>query len=229
MSTLTMARHAMDARDKQARRGAILSAARRLFLDGDGGLPSAARIAAAAGLAKGTLYLYFRTKEEIFMALSADGWLTLLADVRVPFERPTGGPSAAAGTFLDRYVGYLRDHPELMRLDSLEYAVLERNIDPEQLRDFRRTFSDRLGELGVLVERCLALPAGRGLRLLSRTSALTRGLWQSLDCPECLPGVPSPPSATTFTAELSGLLAEYWRGAVRHLFPSVLAGSVEPY
>jgi AcrR family transcriptional regulator len=64
-----MARRAVAMEDKKKRRQAILVAARDLFNASDGTLPAASEIAAAADLAKGTVYIYFRTKEEIFLAL----------------------------------------------------------------------------------------------------------------------------------------------------------------
>lgn len=60
-------------REKEARRAAILDAARHVFFSK--GLPSATvdEIAQRAELSKGTLYLYFRTKEEIYISLMDEG------------------------------------------------------------------------------------------------------------------------------------------------------------
>ncbi len=52
-----------------------------------------AELAARAGLAKGTLYLYYRTKEEVFLAVALDqlgGWLDALDAVLEP-NRPAEG------------------------------------------------------------------------------------------------------------------------------------------
>ncbi len=68
-----MARRAYAAKDKDARRQAILKADGDPFVAGDGGLPAVARIAVAAGLAKGTVYLYFRTRGAIFASILQDG------------------------------------------------------------------------------------------------------------------------------------------------------------
>ena len=135
-----MARHATAIEDKQARRAAILRAATGLFVAGDGTLPSAAEIAAAAGLAKGTVYLYFRTKEEIFASL-------------------------------------------------------------------------------LVTQEALALAPGRGVSLLMRTFALTRGLWQSSEPPSpeaahAVAGLDVAAIYPDFRAELREALTEYWRGAL---------------
>ncbi len=51
--------------DKQTRRATILDSARTLFQQSHEQLPTAAEIAKTAGLAKGPVYLYSKTKEEI--------------------------------------------------------------------------------------------------------------------------------------------------------------------
>jgi AcrR family transcriptional regulator len=51
-----------------------LTAADELFAAAQDQLPSVSSIAEAAGLAKGTVYLNFETKEEIFAQLLLEGW-----------------------------------------------------------------------------------------------------------------------------------------------------------
>ena len=212
-----MVRHAIDPGSKQVRRAAILAAAGSLFDVGDGSLPSAAEIAVAAGLAKGTVYLYFRTKEEIFAALLLEGWGDVLGEIVEAFQDAKGSRAAKIATFLDTYLRQLDRRPALLRLDALGYGVLERNMDPAELRTFKLALLERLTSVGAVVDRVLGLPHGRGLRLLTRTYALTRGLWQSLQ-----PGrhgeVASDPAFALLYPdlgrELREALAEYWRGAL---------------
>src|SRR5688572_28258418 len=64
----TMLRAVAD-EDKEARRHSILDAAERLFLRHPDRMASVAEVATAAGLAKGTVYLYFPSKEEMLLAL----------------------------------------------------------------------------------------------------------------------------------------------------------------
>lgn len=218
-----MARHAFASEDKLARRNVILDAARSLFVGGDGSLPSAAHIADAADLAKGTVYLYFRTKEEIFAALLLGGWLAVMDEVGTTFATSDGGPELKVGAFLANYAAHLDGHPELMRLDALGYGVLERNMGAGSLRAFKLTLAGRLTEVGAVIDAALGLTEGRGFRLLMRTYAFTRGLWQSTQghgpsAPEIEPALAR--LYPDFGDELREGLAEYWRGALM----SVLAG-----
>jgi AcrR family transcriptional regulator len=85
-----MARRAVATEDKKKRRQAILVAARDLFNAGDVTLPAASEIAAAADLAKGTVYIYFRTKEEIFLAPLLQECIDVLDRIELVFRSTQG-------------------------------------------------------------------------------------------------------------------------------------------
>ena len=66
---MVIKQRAMLDEDKQLRRQAILAAATALLMQRVERLASVEEVARQAGLAKGTLYLYFATKEEIYLAV----------------------------------------------------------------------------------------------------------------------------------------------------------------
>lgn len=209
-----MARRAYATEDKDARRQVILKAAGDLFVAGDGELPSVAQIAVAAGLAKGTVYLYFRTKGAIFASILQDGWGEVIADLERTFQPADGAEADKVAAFLSSYVDYVERHPELLQLDSLGHGVLERNLEAETLLAFKRTLLDRLMMGATVLEGALGLPPGRGLQLLTRTYAMTRGLWQSFDHSQHPAKQPLDPLSRGFGTELLDALSEYWRGAL---------------
>lgn len=216
-----MAKRAYGREDKQVRREEILAAARRLFASGSGELPAVGDIAVAAGLAKGTVYLYFATKEAIFADLILEGWKGVLDEVDGVFRSDISGPDKVAA-FVARTVAYMATNRELLRLDALGHGVVERNLEPETLRSFKSALTQRLLDSGAVMEAAMDLPPGRGVQLLMRTYALTRGLWQSLNTEAERPsGVFQ---HTDFRQELTEALREYWRGALagtQALSPSV--------
>ncbi len=209
-----MATRAVAAADKDARRQAILKAAGDLFVAGDGELPSVASVAVAAGLAKGTVYLYFPTKGAIFASILQDGWGEVIGELELLFGPGAEARSDKVAAFLSSYVGYVERHPELLQLDSLGYGVLERSMDTATLLAFKRTLLDRLTAGATVLEAALGLSAGRGLQLLTRTYAMTRGLWQSFDHLQHPDAPPPDPSQGDFGTELLDALTEYWRGAL---------------
>ncbi len=212
----TMALHAHASEDKAARRTAILRAANDLFTAGTGSLPTAAEIASAAGLAKGTVYLYFRSKEEIFSALLLEGWAAVMHEGELLFQATKGNRAVKIAAFLSALRTHLEHHPHLLRLDALGYGVLEKNMLYDALVAHKAEYTARLEKTGSIIDAALRLPAGRGLQLLMRTYALTRGLWQSYQDAEHsrMPHVARSLSAKPFGAELREALTEYWRGAL---------------
>ena len=213
---------ALDGEDKAARRADILAAARALFIEDSRQLPSAAQIAQAAGLAKGTVYLYFKTKEEIFVALLAEDFAGLLQEVHAAFRE--GDPAQVLPRFVERFAAYLDARPELLRLDAMAYSVLEQNLSEAQLRGFKLELVQGLVDAGAVIDRALGLAAGRGVALLLRSYALTRGLWQTLDYPPQLRTLLSEPVFApirpAFPQELKAALTEYLRGALAGARPT---------
>lgn len=176
---------AIDDGEKKLKRQSILDAALTLYHENTRELPSVSRIADACGLAKGTVYLYFKTKEEIFLALLEDGFYRLLDEVeRVIADHPDH-PMQLVEAYLTRYVALLSAQPDFLRLAAMTNAVIEQNLDQEIALQFKAELLRRMNRAGMLLEKAIpALPPAAGMRVLSRTYALTIGLWQVLDWPE---------------------------------------------
>src|SRR5664279_6562966 len=78
---MVVLQRAIHSGDKQERHHAILDAAERLLLRSPGRIASMSEVAQEAGLAKGTVYLYFPSKEELLLALherNIDGFFQAL-------------------------------------------------------------------------------------------------------------------------------------------------------
>src|SRR3712207_3851108 len=92
-------RRARSDEDKQERRGAILTTAWRMYTrEPSFAAFTMAALAKEAGLAKGTLYLYFRTKEALFLALlesGFDAWFDVI-DARLNAGDGAWAPEDAA-------------------------------------------------------------------------------------------------------------------------------------
>ena len=203
-----MAKKAFAREDKDDRRRLILATAARLFLEGDGTLPSVARIAAACDLAKGTVYIYFTTKGAIFAALQAGGWRGLRDAVDRVTATATGTREVMVAAIIAGLVDHLRQHPELLRLDALGHGVIEPNMAAGELAAFKAGQMTMLTASASRLDQALALPPGKGLKMLLRSYALIRGLWQSL------PSSDATYAAFDFHVEVAEALHEYWRGAL---------------
>lgn len=124
---MTLAENRKRARsqdEKEARRGAILEAARAMIGEqGFDGVTMSA-LAKRAGLAKGTLYLYVRTKEELFLALFVEALGAMAAEVAA---------TATADTLAEALTHAARETPLFLPLFARLSAVIEANVDDAAL------------------------------------------------------------------------------------------------
>jgi len=90
-------------RRKESRPAELLAAALELFVERGYAATRLDDIASRAGVSKGTLYLYFANKEELFKALVRENIVRLLDAFREEVERSDESASALIRTFLQRW------------------------------------------------------------------------------------------------------------------------------
>jgi AcrR family transcriptional regulator len=171
---------------KEERRHAILDAALRLWLkERANGEFTMSRLAVHTGLAKGTLYLYFATKEELFLALLEDmfgSWCDEVTRKLRPLAAK-GDPRRVARV-LSRT---LADREPLTRLFPLLASVLEPGMNKQTAIDFKQSVCARAEETEQAVERALpGLASGGGKKVLVHALALVTGLRQMYENEETL-------------------------------------------
>jgi AcrR family transcriptional regulator len=127
------------------RRHEVIDAACRIFARLGYAATNVEDIAKEAGMAKGTVYLYFKSKEEVFVAV-------LARDLENLTSKTIEGMSAAA-TFIDRLNVYLN-----LRLDYLEHN-----------QDFLRVYFAEFGRCGsrtVLISEVIDKLFWRGFEFM---------------------------------------------------------------
>jgi AcrR family transcriptional regulator len=221
----TALQRARNPQDKLARREAILEVAARVLSRSQFARVTMAQIAEHCGLAKGTLYLYFATKEELFLATLEDelaAWFDALGGELL------GRGNVTAREFADTVVASLGERERLADLLPLLHTVLEHNIAPEVALRFKRMLVGKLEAGGALAESVLVgLPSGHGIDLLLRTHALVVGLRQMADAPPALREILArdelAPLRVDFAAQLTEALAAMTQGMldVRVTSPSL--------
>ena len=111
---MVIKQRAMLEEDKQLRRRAILSAATALLLQHPDRLASVQDVALQSGLAKGTMYLYFRTKEEIYLAVHEQQTHQFFDTLEALLARERSRPSLKRLT--RNVVEAIRQHPSFLPL-----------------------------------------------------------------------------------------------------------------
>lgn len=180
---MAIKQRAMSDEQKQVRRQTILDVALDLFQETSYEAVSMADVARRAGLAKGTLYLYFSTKEMLFLAIQTqmfEAWFDEV-DGRLA-EIKAAGEHCTVEAFVDLIAGALENRPVMVRLIAILHTILEQNIDFDTALAFKQMLRARVLETGPLVEACLPfLKAGEGTRLLLQLHALIIGLQHMAD------------------------------------------------
>lgn len=192
--------------DKLARRDAILEVASSVLSRSQFAKVTMAQIAQHCGLAKGTLYLYFATKEELFLA-TLEGELAAWFDElgAVLLRRGEVTPRA----FAEAVVDSLAARERLADLLPLLHTVLEQNIAPDTALRFKRMLVAKIEAGAVLVESVLpGLQRGAGVDLLLRTHALVVGLRQMADPPPALREVLARDELASLRVDFGGQLAD---------------------
>jgi AcrR family transcriptional regulator len=166
---------AVAVEDKEARRHAILDAAEKLFLRHPARMASVAEVAQAARLAKGTVYLYFPSKEEMLLALHerhVEAFFTELTElVRGP------GPLGFLEIFEVARRHIVRG-PGYLDLTSRCLGLMDREIPVERALEFKIRVGQMLAQAGGELERHFPLSPGDGVGLLCNSYGLMVGLWQ---------------------------------------------------
>ena len=206
----------MRPEEKSERRDDIVAAARSLLLgDPHAGFPIDA-VARAAGLAKGTLYLYFRTREEVLLA-AHEAQVHELFDI---VERALGAPKANASSIVGAGLGYLHAHSNFYPLAGNCRSMLDTKVGTDCALAFKVRLGRRLAVLGSRIEVMYpGLASGQGAALLMNSYALMIGLWQQADPPACLREAMRAPEMRIFRidfeAQLAGALNDLWDAAQR--------------
>lgn len=210
----SVAKQAFTPDDKAARRATILNAADVLFSQSQGGLPTVSQIAEKAYLGKGTVYIYFKTKEGIFATLLLEKWEQVFYLIQNIVETNQLESRQFIQLVNQEYVSHLSQHVELLRLDAVSNGILEQGMKPEEYAEYKAAFNLLISATAQKLEDSLQLEAGHGHKILLRMHALTRGLWQSFSQSATQPNPDKTDDFSEFSTELSEALTEYLRGAL---------------
>jgi AcrR family transcriptional regulator len=177
---MTTYQRARKESEKQQRRQAILDATWEMYQTTSYDAMAIAAVAERVGLAKGTMYLYFATKEALFLALAEHEMSAWFDDVFIQLgeERPAWDIPGTVRVLCST----LDARPALTRLLAILSTVLEHNIDLETATRFKRMVLAHMQRIGVLLElRLPFLAPGEGTQVLLRCYALVIGLGHLAD------------------------------------------------
>lgn len=210
---MTLRQRAIQAEEKRERSDAILDAAERLIGAAPDHLASMAEVADEAGVAKGTVYLYFRSKEELYLALHE-------RNIASFFDAVTAQAARAEALTIDDMLAPIRRHIVESRiflpLATRCFGVMAESMPRDVGHAFTERIAARLAGAGAGLERQFPqLGPGGGVALLRHSYALILGLWHMSTgtCPAS--NEPRPPhDDRRYADELDRALRALWRGTL---------------
>lgn len=130
--------------DKRER---ILEAAVQVFAQRGFFQARVADIAREAGVADGTIYLYFKSKDDILISLFEDRMVGIIAAFREELERLSGA-RARLHRFIELHLALVREKPQLA-----EVLTIELRQSSKFMREYRAAqFGEYLGVLSEILE-----------------------------------------------------------------------------
>jgi AcrR family transcriptional regulator len=172
-SVVAINQRARSEEQKTLRRNAVLKVAELYFLEVGYEAFSMSHLAKKAGVAKGTLYLYFETREEIFLTLyeqSLIRWSQIfINDLPVSmtsksYAQKLYSTAMADGTFL----------PLLIRLEH----IIEHNIAIPRLISSKQIFIDQVDAIAEVTSIALTLNKPQAIEVVKTMGVLLIGATQ---------------------------------------------------
>jgi AcrR family transcriptional regulator len=189
---------------KKDRRLDILEAARGLLADKGFQGVTMNGLARRAGLAKGTLYLYFKTREEVFLTLHSEATDRVIG--RITSDDRTGQSPGDVARAVARAA---RSDPLFFPLGAQLTAVIEQNVSAEALVEAKRRYMDLSARLAAHLGAVLDLPPTAALRLTSAVALALQGAAQlSVYSGDMLGGLPEEVAAFVDTTGSEATLTD---------------------
>lgn len=212
---MAIRQRAVDLEGKEERRHAILDAAERLLTRAPERIANVAEVADEAGLAKGTVYLYFPSKDELLLALHerhVEGYFSAL----IAFLGRS--PTVTIDDLLAITLAHLAARPAFLSLATRCLGSMETEVPHETALAFKSRMGARLAAAAEGLERHFPdLVPGDGIALLRHTYALILGLWQMSSTRRTAPGGPGEAcieQGFDYPQDLARALRALWEGAI---------------
>ena len=172
-SVVAINQRARSLEQKALRRRAVLQVAETYLIEVGYEAFSMSKLAKKIGLAKGTLYLYFQTREELFLTLydqSLIRWSQTFIDelsdsmTSKAYSQKLFSTASADGTFL----------PLLIRLEHM----IEHNVDIPRLISSKQVFINQVKTLAKVTAISLRLSEAQAIEVVKTMGVLLIGATQ---------------------------------------------------
>lgn len=174
-------KRARNVKAKEARRNSILEAATTLYREDPTSLPTTSQISQHCQISKGALYLYFKSKEEIFLAIIEAyllDWISLFGTDNLAHPAQ-GFDNEGLVSVLECACDFAQVNPVFLQLASMSNSVIEHNVDNKILLHHKNQIATRLNQAAYSITKDNGvLSQQQAAGLIMRSYAVLLGLWQ---------------------------------------------------
>jgi AcrR family transcriptional regulator len=161
-------------KDKLTKRTNIIQAAAALLLKKDLAELSMDEVAKKAKVAKGTLYLYFPTKEDLCLRVHIYDYQLWFLDLRDYLESPNKNKIS----FEDWFVGSFEKHPRFVKILPIVPTILEKNASYDTVKEYKTELLNQLQEIIPALTLCLGFKKSEDtFMFMMQCYAITIGSW----------------------------------------------------
>jgi AcrR family transcriptional regulator len=166
---------ARSAAAKQSRARAILDAARWLGTQHSVREVTLTDIAAAVGMHKSAMLRYFETREQIFLALTAEGWQEWSTALRTQLSDLTSpSPETIAATLAQSLVA----RPFFCDLLAQAPLNLERNVSLDSAYAFKTAVLAEVNLIATTLRELLGITGLEATDAIATATSMAGALWQ---------------------------------------------------
>lgn len=185
-----------------------------LFLS-HGQMPSVSQVVQSAGLAKGTFYIYFKTKEELFLELMSGALSEFFQELNDSLSQK----DIDLESYVDLFVRKFHKDHMLIKLGALMAGVLEQNTEEEAVKKFKMNLVWQLNTAArTLHERFPVIEERQAARMILRSYAVLLGVAQMIPSTPAQTRLLEDPAlevlALDFGEEAKAILRALWASAL---------------
>ncbi|MCG8375488.1 MAG: TetR/AcrR family transcriptional regulator [Chlorobiales bacterium] len=191
--------------EKEVKRKEIIKVVRRLMRRKNLEDISWNQIAKEAGMAKSTMYVYWKTREDIFLGLFEDSYYRFLNILEKRIAAEVTTPVDLA----EIYCAELVKDPLLLPLLEQLHPLIERHSNLQTLFDFKMRTYERIGGFVEIISKALSFSQQQAYQFLTFLFSQTLGLYQMTNIPEGLAELIRDTPASVFKLDFLQSLKEH--------------------
>lgn len=214
-ATKSLKRACTDA-SKEFRKQSILDAGMELFLSNPCELPTVSAISKRCNIAKGTIYIYFKTKEDIFINIIDSlfrGFVKATHDIIIKSKDTKN----SVEFIIDEWCNYYSENREMVMLAGVSNNIIEANIDLEAAAAHKRSLQEQVLTLGLTLSEVIDKDRFFCSSLLLRSYAITLGISRVSNLTDKVQQAHKDGAefiAPEFRSELHKTLLPFWKGSL---------------